>query len=90
MKQKNIKMRHKKKDLNFAYVEFDSLIEALDHISEQEVIRIYNYGARELAKNLAQGKDPFAPKKKTVKLSTKTLNKDQIEALVRVGLLSEE
>jgi len=90
MKQKNIKMRHKKKDLNFAYVEFDSLIEALDHINEQEVIRIYNFGARELAKNLAQGKDPFAPKKKVVKLNTKALNKDQIDALIRVGLIQEE
>lgn len=90
MRQKNIKMRHKKKDLNFAYVEFDSLIEALDHINEQEVIRIYNFGARELAKSLAQGKDPFAPKKKVVKLNTKALNKDQIDALIRVGLIQEE
>ena len=89
MKQKNIKMRHKKKDLNFAYVEFDTLIEALDHISEQEVIRIYNHGAKELAKSLAQGKDPFAPKKKILKLNTKNLTAEQIESLVKAGLLTE-
>lgn len=90
MKQKNIRMKHKKKDLDFAYVEFDTLIEALDHINEEEVIRIYNFGARELAKSLAQGKDPFAPKKKVVKFNTKALDKAQIEALVRVGLLKED
>ncbi|NCX93433.1 MAG: hypothetical protein EBX40_02010 [Gammaproteobacteria bacterium] len=89
MKQKTIKMKHKKKDLDFAYVEFDSLVEALDHVSEEDVLRIYNFGARELAKSLAQGKDPFAPKKKIVKLNTKTLTKNQIEVLVKVGLLPE-
>ena len=82
-------MKHKKKDLDFAYVEFDSLVEALDHVSEEDVLRIYNFGARELAKSLAQGKDPFAPKKKIVKLNTKTLTKNQIEVLVKVGLLPE-
>jgi hypothetical protein len=90
MKQKTIKMRHKKKDLDFAYVEFETLIEALDHITEHEVIRIYNFGARELAKCLAQGKDPFAPKTKTIKVKTKSLNQEQIEALIRVGLLASE
>lgn len=90
MKQKNIKMRYKKKDLDFAYVEFDTLLEALNHVSEEEVIRIYNFGARELSKNLAQGKDPFAPKKKVIKFNTKALDRAQIDALVRVGLLKED
>lgn len=90
MKQKTIKLRFKKKDLNFAYVEFETVIEALDHISELDLIRIYNFGAKELAKSLAQGKDPFAPKQKTVKISTKTLNPEQLDALIKVGLLKAE
>jgi Cys-tRNA synthase (O-phospho-L-seryl-tRNA:Cys-tRNA synthase) len=90
MKQKMIKMKFKKKPLEFGYVEFETLLEALDHISEQEVIKIYNFGARELSKALAQGKDPFSPKKRTLKISTKSLNQEQIEALVRAGLLESE
>jgi hypothetical protein len=89
MKQKTIKMKYKKKDLDFAYVEFDTLIEALDHISEQEVIRIYNYGAKELAKSLAQGKDPLAPKQRTIKLRLKDLSPEQVLTLVTAGILKE-
>lgn len=90
MKQKTIKMRHKKKDLDFAYVEFDSLVEALDHVSEIDLLKIYNYGARELAKSLAQGKDPLKPRQKVIKLDTRNLTADQIDSLIRVGILAKD
>jgi hypothetical protein len=89
MKQKTIKMKYKKKDLDFAYIEFDSVIEALDHINEQELIKIYNYGAKELAKSLAQGKDPLAPKHRTIKLRIKDLTPEQLSTLVTAGILKE-
>lgn len=90
MKTKNISIRHKNKPVNFGYVEFESLVEALDHATEADIIRIYNFGAREISKQLAIGRDPFRRKRRVIKLNTLNLNEEQMNALLRVGLLPEE
>lgn len=90
MKTKQTKIRYKNKDLNYSYVEFGSLVEALDYINEEELLKIYNFGAKTIAKMLAQGKDPFKPKKRIIKLNTVNLSPDQISLLSKAGLIPTE
>lgn len=90
MKTKEAKIRYKNKDLTYSYVEFTSLVEALDYIPEADLLRIYNFGAKTIAKLLAQGKDPFKPKQRIIRLKTANLSNEQLAALASVGLISEE
>lgn len=90
MKTKKAKIRHKNKDLEYSYVEFTNLVEALDYVPEQDLIRIYNFGAKTISKLLAQGKDPFRPKKRILKLNTAKLTEEQITILTTVGLIPTE
>ena len=90
MKTKSVTMQYKKKKINYAYVEFQTLVEALDHVTEQDVIRIYNFGAKEISKQLAIGKDPFRRKRRVVKLNTLNLSNEQMDALSKVGLIPED
>lgn len=87
MKIREFSFKHKKQVNTLNYVEFDSAEELLEKVGPQDLLRIYNFGAKELAKKLFLGVDPFKRRKKTVKLKLDTLSEDQISFLRENGLL---
>lgn len=87
MKIVEFSFKHKKQKITASYVEFDTFDEAKEAAGDDDLLRIYHLGARELAKQLATGKNPFTLPRRTLKIKLRDLSSEQYAALERSGLL---
>lgn len=90
MKTKVLKIKHRGEHKEINYIEFESAKEVLKMGDDRELLKLINYGSRELAKLTALGKDPFKPRKKLFKVDITKLSQDQVDVLKQFKILNTE
>lgn len=87
MKIKEFNFKYKKEKQTASFVEFESVEELLDKVSTEDLLKIYNFGAQELAKLLIKNKNPFKTKRKTLRIRLDYLSDEQMKLLRTTGFL---